>query len=215
MTEQEKRKSRSEKILTDLGSDFIPYLPLIEFKADAKIRTPREIGLRILCLFGVAAASHGVDSSIIIEWLKRESVFSSLSREEKTYLQKNDKSENENFQFSWRSECIWLLLWAIGKVQRDLPTAQCNVDEMLQVLPSLNGSTEKFLESIELRSTKEILDQSDLIYRAHWAIRQYGLDESVRIGNLDPDVVMEWHLAINWLTNYGETDYWDEVTTDT
>ena len=73
-------------------------------------------------------------------------------------------------------------------------------------------SSEEFVSGAVIRNTTEILDASDLIYRIHWAVRQAGIDDT-EVQNINPDVVSEWHQAINWITFY--EDNWDDITTDT
>jgi hypothetical protein len=215
MSEQEDRKQRSEKLLEELGSGFLPSLPLIESEEECQIRTPEEIGSRILCLVGVAAAADGLEKKRIIDWFRKESLLDKLSPSENAFLTKQGIEDRERIRFSWKSECIWLLLWASGEVDRSLPTESCSVQEILARIPSFGSDTSLFINSIELRPKKEILDLSDFLYRAHWATRQNGLDGSIKIGKLNPDVVPEWHHAVNWLTCYDGIDNWDEVTTDT
>jgi hypothetical protein len=215
MDEQKDRKQRSEKLLEELGSEFLPSLPLIESEEECQIRTPEEVGSRILCLVGVAAAADGLEKERIIDWFRRESLIEKLSPSENAFLTKQGIEDRERIAFSWKSECIWLLLWAAREVDRSLPTESCKVQEILSKIPRFGSDTALFIKSIGLRPKKEILDLSDFLYRAHWATRQNGLDGSIKIGKLNADVVQEWHHAVNWLTCYDGIDDWDEVTTDT
>jgi hypothetical protein len=156
-----------------------------------------------------------VEKDRIINWLKKESLIDKLSRRELAFLLKTEIDKKEIIQFTWQSECSWLLLWASRKVNRGLPTEECRPREFLTIIPAFGSDTSKFIKSIELRTKKEIVDLSDFLYRAHWATRQNGINGSVEIGKLNPDVVQEWHYAINWLTRYSNYEDWDEITTDT
>ena len=215
MDEQEERKRRSEALLQELGSGFLPSLPLIESEEECQIRLPQDVGARIMCLVAVAAAADGLDIKRIVDWFQRESLLEKLSPSEKIFLTGKEINDRERIAFSWKSECVWLLLWAAGKVKRSLPTEACSVQEMLTKIPDFDSNTSLFIKSVELRTKKEILDLSDFLYRAHWATRQNSIDGSFEIGKLNPDVVQEWHHAVNWLTCYDGIDDWDEVTTDT
>ena len=215
MNEEEIRKNKSEMLLEKLGSGYLPSLPLIETEDKAQLRKPIEVGERIICLLAVAAAADGLDKKRIIDWMKNESLLSKLSPHENSYLNKYENDENERIQFHWRSECIWILLWAANKVERNLPTEQCDIQEIVKHIPPFESDTSEFINSIKLRPKSEILDLSDFIYRAHWATRQNSMDVSIEIGELNADVIQEWHQAINWLTFYEGIDNWDEVTTDT
>jgi hypothetical protein len=106
------------------------------------------------------------------------------------------------------------MLWALRKVEKlSLPTSECNVEMLRSVLPKLGQSTHAFISSASLRSLSEILDATDLIYRIHWAVRDSQLNRQSIPAQLNPDVVIERHYALNWLTFYAED--WDDVTTDT
>jgi hypothetical protein len=123
-------------------------------------------------------------------------------------------TEKDKINISWQSERIYIMLWTINKVNElGLPIDQCNVGEMLKLLPEFFQSTREFISSSTSRTTLEILDASDLIYRLHWAARQADLEEKEIPGDISLGIVQEWHYAINWITFYDEN--WDEITTDT
>ena len=75
-------------------------------------------------------------------------------------------------------------------------------------------TTSQFIEDSELRPIADILDQVDLIYRYHWAVRNARLKGQQIPADLDPDVTVERHHALNWLIGYLE-QAWDDVSTDT
>ncbi len=83
------------------------------------------------------------------------------------------------------------------------------MNEIIDSLPSSDEAPDIFINSLKLRSISEIMDASDLTYRLHWAVRNYGASLE-----LDGGVVQERHHAINWLTNY-DGEKWDWVATDT
>ena len=62
----------------------------------------------------------------------------------------------------------------------------------------------------------QILDEADLIYRLHWAVRHADLNGRPIPLPLNRDMVMERHHALNWLIVPREEPYpWDEIPTDT
>lgn len=75
-------------------------------------------------------------------------------------------------------------------------------------------TTTQFIEESELRPIADILDQADLIYRYHWAVRNARMKGQQVQADLDPGVTKERHYALNWLIGYNE-QAWDHVTTDT
>jgi hypothetical protein len=80
---------------------------------------------------------------------------------------------------------------------------------------SIAGRSEfEFRAQATLRTTADILDGLDLVYRCSWACVNSRVTGQAIPGGLAPSVVYEWHYALNWLTNY-ENQPWDEVRTDT
>jgi hypothetical protein len=68
----------------------------------------------------------------------------------------------------------------------------------------------------DLRPAAEILDALDLAWRQHWIVRQ-ARQTGVEVENLNPDVVIERHHALNWIAGFQNdpgTD-WDNTDTPT
>jgi hypothetical protein len=208
------RKQKTENLLKDLGIPFIDHLPTVEEEDEVKLRTPKEIAKRLLCLTYLCYAIEDEDSkNEVIDFLKNEDLWDNVSEDERLLFTKPKLTDQERVNVSWRSEAIWLLLWTIHKVDElDLPIDEVNIADIVDRLPKLMSSTKDFIESATIRTTGEILDQSDLIYRLHWATRQAELDNDTEL-ELNPSIVVERHYAINWMTFYA--DNWDDITTDT
>lgn len=211
----EQRKKRTERYLKSKNIPFIEHLPLIEEESEVKIRTAPEIATRILILVYVAFVSEVPDErENVIDFLKEHLLWDKVSPEEKALLLKKEWTEQEVINASWRSEAVWLLLWCIQKVDElALPIAHAEVNEIMLRIPEFFTDPTTFIETAKVRSTAELLDASDLLYRIHWATRNAGLNNKPMPAKLDPSVVMERHYAINWVTFYA--DEWDEITTDT
>lgn len=213
MTAQQ-RKKKTEQYLKKLKIPVNPHLPLIEEEAEAVIRSGADIAKRILILTYLNVLKDGGDKKEITTFLKREKLWAAVSKGEKALLKKTKFTRQDKVDLSWRSEGIWLMLWAIKKVkQLELPTTQCSVKRILNKLPDFLTSTTEFANEAGVRSTAEILDMADLIYRMHWAIRQADLAGEEAPADLEGSIVYERHYAINWITCYEEN--WDDVTTDT
>ena len=213
--EPELRKIKSEQILSGMGVSINTHLPLIESDREAKIRDPKDVARRVLILCCMAAIADGVEREEMLDFLKSENLWEHVSPNEINFFNDANPSEKSLVQASWRSEAIWLLLWALGHIEKlDLPINQCSADTIVDIVPGPGESTKDFIENSKLRPISEILDASDLIYRTHWATRDRGDDNKTEYANLNRDIVMEWHYAINWLTCYNDDD-WDDVATDT
>jgi len=105
------------------------------------------------------------------------------------------------------------LLWALGFVaQLGKPAQICDVEFAARTMTE--RTTPQFIEDSELRPIADILDQADLIYRYHWAVRNARMKGQQLPAALHPGVTEERHYALNWLIGYNE-QAWDQVTTDT
>lgn len=92
------------------------------------------------------------------------------------------------------------------------PSQICDVEFAARTMAE--RTTSQFIEDSELRPIADILDQADLIYRYHWAVRN-ALTRGQQVpAALDPGVTEERHHALNWLIGYGK-QAWDNVTTNT
>jgi hypothetical protein len=86
------------------------------------------------------------------------------------------------------------------------------MDSIFNEIPEFLTGTKELVESAAIRSSSEILDLWDLIYRIHWAIRNVKLNNLAPL-DVDPSIVFERHNAINWVIN--SSINWDNITTDT
>lgn len=211
----EQRKKQTEILLKSLNIPFIDHLPLIEEESEVKIRTAQEIAERALILVYLAYVSEVPDErENVIEFLKTNFLWNKVSPAEKELFQKEELTRQETANISWRSEGVLLLLWTINKVDKlELPIEQVEIPEIVSRLPEFLTDPSEFIKSSIIRPTTEILDQSDLIYRLHWATRSANLNNQPMPANLDLSIIMERHYAINWVTFYA--DEWDEISTDT
>ena len=119
------------------------------------------------------------------------------------------------YGFDLANQALFVLAWAVHLVKTlPFPTRQVENQRLIDKFPSFNKSPRPFIDTLKLRPKSTIMDKSDLIYRLHWATRQAEIDGQSPPGGLDPEIIYEWHYAINWITKYGDAD-WDDVTTDT
>jgi hypothetical protein len=209
----EERKRQSMLRLRSLGIPVFDHLPVIEEESEVRIRTAQEIAARILVLAHLnLVAEVPKERAEVVEFLKETGLWRSVSPHEQDLFRRK-LTKQEEIDISWRSECIWVMLWAIGKFPSiELPTKEVQVDEVIEFIPELTSDPTDFVRSAKLRPVSEILDFADLTYRLHWAARQEDLDGQQRTP-LILSAVREQHYAFNWITYYA--DEWDEVTTDT
>lgn len=214
MVDPADRKAGSIRLLRELGVPILEGLPMIESADETELRAPDEVARRILCLMVVSGVAKGQDLDECRSYLRRNGLYPHLSPAERAFLDGEDDREQTRINMTWRWEAACVLLWTLGKFSSlPLPDQQTDGDVLFPHLPSFDESALPWVESAALIDKERILDQSDLIYRMHWATCQASLD-GVPLERLDGDVVEEWHHAINWVTCY-EDEEWDAVSTDT
>jgi hypothetical protein len=195
------RKQNSEKVLETLGIHILDELPPWEEEDNIKLRTPREIAQRILVLSYLNCVAADSDlRDPVISLLRQENLWDHVSEEEKKLLDKTELTDAEIAIIQWRGESIWMLLWIINQVDHlDLPIAEVDTHAIFERLPAFMQSTSDFINAATIRSVSEILDQSDLIFRLNWALRQVHTNGSDELA-LNPGIAYERYFAINWVT---------------
>jgi hypothetical protein len=171
------------------------------------------VALRTLCLLFVAAKGEGLGEELVERLLESYELRPHLTPKELAFVLDNSPSQHDPIQFTWRHEAAWPLLWALGFVaELGKPVQVCDVEFAATTMAE--RTTSQFIEDSELRPIADILDQADLIYRYHWAVRNARIKGRHVPAALDPGVTQERHHALNWLIGYKD-QAWDHVTTDT
>jgi hypothetical protein len=111
---------------------------------------------------------------------------------------------------TWRYEALHVLLWSLGQVDEvGFPDTQSDAKVLLKLALD---DPQKLLAAPKLRSTAELLDQADVLYRCMWICRD-ARGQSKPPGGLSTSIVYERLYAINWLVRHGNAE-WDNVQTD-
>lgn len=207
------RKQATEALLRGLGIPINPWLPMISEEPEARLRPAEEVAARAVILYVVSSAAQDDYRPIAIEVLRSTGLWDRVSPNEEAFLSTAKPSEGAKISAAWCAEAAWTLFWAIGKIRElSLPSAHFDVALLDQLAPS-REDIRRVCADATLRPLNEILDETDKIYRIHWAVRDLHLKGSKPPANFSPCVVRERHRALNWVTCYH--DEWDEVTTDT
>lgn len=208
-----KRKVRSEQILSKYNVPINKNLPYIEDEDEALVRSTEEIVKRAIALLTVAVKAHGVNQEGIDGIVETYDLESVLSPNEVKSINDESPSEYDTTQFIWRYEAAWVLLWALGYVEElSYPSIICDVNAAIAFVDQ--RSTEQFISDSKLRPINEILDETDLIYRYHWAVVDARINGRPIPSEINSSVVLERHYALNWLVGYMGQE-WDDVSTDT
>lgn len=208
-----RRKQRSETVLSAEGVPLNKFLPAIESERQAKRRSTEEVAYRALALLAVAVKGEGLEQSIVERVVKDYGLRERFTPKETAFIGNGAPSQRDRVQFSWRYEAAWVLLWALGYVEKlEKPTAICDVPRAVEFMRKRNAA--QFVADAKLRPLPEILDQADRIYRYHWAVVDARVNGKKAPAGLEPGVTLERHHALNWLIGYMEQE-WDDVSTDT
>jgi hypothetical protein len=188
----------------------------IEDPPPDEVRSAHEVAVRALALFSAVGVALGAPRSEVVPWLKAEQLWGELSPLEREFLSHEDAPERTRINYSWHSERLMVLLWALGKVPA-LPASsvQCDTQLFQELLPPyVDESVPSFVESAKLRSDDELLSKADELLDQHWKARDAHLNGRPPPAEVDIEIVQERHQAINWVIGYDGLP-WDEVTTDT
>lgn len=210
--DQTLRKAWAEDVLRAEGIPINSGLPMIESEAEIRLRTPREVADRLLALTIVAVKGEGLAQDDVDGFVRERGIRGLFTRRELAFIDDPDPDDHDRVQFSWRYEAAWILLWALKLAdgQLGLPRDLSDVARLVQIVRDTPD-----LDRRGMQSANDILNEADLIFRCHWAVRQAGLDGAPPPAGLDPGVTMERHHALNWLIGYNDGAEWDDVTTDT
>jgi len=200
------RKELTEKFLTTLGIPVYEELPAIEEESDIQLRSVQEIAARIMILTYLnCIATEAELQPVIFEYLQTGGLWVKVSPQEKKLFKQPSLTEEEKDLIASRAECIWLLLWAINKVDRlTLPTKEADVDVLFTLLPPFMEDPSQYIAAASLRSASDILTEADFIFRLYWAMSKTTLE------GLNDRVAFERFFTINWIT--GARKEWDDAS---
>lgn len=217
----EERKGRNNTRLAAEGVPVCAALPPIVGDAAYLPRSVEEVarrtlGILLTSVFAELVSSRGVEAAreSIADLLERYGAQEFLSPGERAFISGPAPDEQSLADFTWRYECAWVGLWALGFVDTlAYPGAICDVGGMAAMVRDC-GDYPGFLRSCRLRAPSRILDEADRIYRYDWACADARIKGRDAPAGLDPGVVVERHRMFNWLIRYMDAA-WDDVRTDT
>lgn len=209
--EQINRKNKSEEILSSKGIKINANLPCVADVSNTALRTQQAVIERAYALMITSAYGEGVPTEKLQKPIQDKAI--QLSAKEQSLLNLEELTDQQKAYATWRYESLYTLLWALNFYpELKFPSDICDVKSVVSTI--LHPSREEFLQKAKLRSTDEILDELDKIYRMNWACVDARIKNQQVGGNIHPSVIYERHYALNWLTKYQDQD-WDDVQTNT
>jgi len=210
--EAEARRQRSIARLKKEGVPYIDWLPRIQNSSEARRPSADAVARRFCALMLMTHRALAGDAEGTQALRKAFGNRAAFSPEERVFMDAVDPTEHAIIQASWLCEAALPMAWALGRIQTlERPDRQTEVDSLWAMISGDHGRA--LVSEARLRPIGEVLDEADLIYRYHWAVRQARIDGKDAPAGLDGGVVMERHKGLNWLV--GDHADWDEVTTDT
>lgn len=215
-SERVKRKEKNEIFIKKKNIKINQSLPCIEAASDIKLRSPIEIGRRMVILMALRLVAYEKkESSEITEYLKKYKFWDDVTYKERQFLA--EPTEEQKCSFSWEIESVYILMWAVKKLDIiNFPDDMCEIDEInldMFFLEELNDPSNFIASITSTRTEDDILDMNDLYYRLDWACVNASLS-GAQVEGLNHRVVYLRHFVLNWLINYSNQD-WDNVTCDT
>lgn len=208
------RKSKSLIELEKIGFKFHSDLPIIQLDEKTALKSAQDISNRAYILYVLSlVANNEVEADEAAVYFEAYSIFFHLTPKEISFL-KNPTLELKN-AYTWRVECIYIFLWALGKVDQVVaPNSLCDQNVIKDVFfyEGLLMSPNRFVsKSKTMRSKEEILDMIDLYLRINWKCIETKLDGQV-LKLVNQKVVFERLYALQWITNHHMI--WDDMPTD-
>ena len=127
----------------------------VEESPPDEIRSAREIAVRALALFAPIGVALGAPRAEVVPWLKEKKLWEELTSREVDFLANENPPERSVVNYSWQSERLVVLLWALGKVSSLPPSSQqCDTGVLQELLPPFSEEpVSRFVESARLRGT--------------------------------------------------------------
>jgi hypothetical protein len=206
------RKQASIAAVTAMGLPWLEHLPVVEDESTIKPRTSDEVASRCLATVLCAFRGESNDQKLVDRLVERFAARSLFSAREQAFLGDRKPPRQDLVNFAWGYECVHVFLWALGYLPRLNPPDQI-ADVAKEASIIRDKGSDGFAKDARLRPLREILDQTDLYYRLHWAVIELRL-KGKNADHADEGIIRERHRALNWLTRY-MAQAWDDVSTDT
>ncbi|HZV06332.1 MAG TPA: DUF4272 domain-containing protein [Gemmataceae bacterium] len=225
------QKARYRRVLKELKCRKVPtlsYALFIDDDEETALREPAEVARRLLVLSAVTYRADGGDRQKAVELIERNNLWEHVTPQERLLLEPEEADPDLAHALLWQLEGLWVMAWALGKLELPWPSGFCDVSRLNTILGDCE-SRKDFVKSAVLRPKKEILDALQLTLLQHWAIRDAFIHQREIPIDLDwnnesemmpvrgcptTGVVAERHHALNWLVRFGDAD-WDDVDTPT
>jgi hypothetical protein len=215
------RRSRTREQLKAMIPQPPASLPPATGEAEVVLRSSDEILQRALALLYVAVRAQvhrlGVEPIPAGQREHNPIGFASLTPRESAFIESDASDPAAATAMSWRFEAANTLLWALGLDQARITDGDQMIDvDALWLSVADLAREDRTAEMGRLRPVGEILDALDRTWLEHWIVRE-AQRQSVPLTAINGDIVMERHVALNWLASFQNDSgvSWDETDTPT
>jgi len=203
--EERLKKYELDNIITDIASFDETQYNYVD---------PIEAGERVFILLAIAFTAYNFDQTEkVMDWLKKEELWKSVSEKEKEFFRNPDPSDEEKQLLSFRFEGAFILAWSLDKVRSaPQPESECNeeqVNEFLKQVPAIGSATDDFFAGLRYRSLPEVLDETCFYENATAYFKNIVTEDKENTSPVHSRASFERHLALNWLRKGGDKSYWD------
>ena len=170
-----------------------------------------EAGERMFILLATAFAAYNFDQAErIMDWLKKEDLWSSTSQREKQFFRDPDPSEEELQTLSWRFEGAYILAWSLGKVDSASPDSELSereIEDFLKHVPAIGSEIDAFFEELEFRSLQEVVDESLFYQNVTTYFKNIATEHKENTSPVHAKAANERDKALKWLSD-GDQQLW-------
>jgi hypothetical protein len=195
------------------GIPFVNYLPKLE---NGNYRDRKIIASRVAILFifkKLSSDKSGI--SIVKDYIERHNLDNYLTTEELSVLNTNTLTFQQEINFSWYQESLFMLIWCLEIINSVPPAYQeVNINKVVELIPPY-VDPKRFNSNSNLRDWNSIKNELDYYYHLHWAIKHpesWKSNFSLR-RKLNISIIVERRKALEWV--YNNELEWDNISLDT
>lgn len=211
------RRNATLARLADLRPQPPASMPPALGEAEVVLRPASEVLRRALALSCVAVRAEGLETKQpdirpVLRDMNPIGI-ASLTPKEEAFMAADAPDPQTRLQMYWRYEALNLLLWVLGDGAGEIDRSDTQRDPAALARAAV-ALAEDGSHRPALRPVTDILGALDRTWREHWIVREVQRTEA-GIERLSPDVVMERHVALNWLTGFQNEPgtAWDDIDT--
>jgi hypothetical protein len=200
-------QSHTESRLRAWGLKVNPHLPP---PAWSGARDAAEVGRRAAVLAALAEVGEGAPPGLVQRWTSLQGLEDALTPRERVLVASAGLTPLQRDDLRWGQEAAWALAWALGRAPAFAWDGWAG--EVLPPWPGPRraGQVEDALGGVALLPAEQLLAESDLAFRLHWAaVDAAMLGDPFPVERFHPDAVLERRRALAWVLSPGTA--WDAL----